>query len=571
MSPDDNKYRQHIYTSACKKSYRVQGVVARHVVTSLDPESESLTLLWFSTHLLVSTNQERQPHFSAMAESAYRPESDEYAHGMTTNPIGYWQLELVRRGLRNKRHGILPFPPSHAPTPDVEQESQSNVAQELPALKPILQPAGGVPSSLRIAWKADTAFTSRRPSIYRPEAHQRVFRVQKPAEAPHNKRKSAELGHKLTRSSKRIRVRMSAPKSPHIQYQLGGEGAKRPSLISHHSSGSREQLSSSAQKPRAHVVGKRNKSSGHLARLGRAHSSKNLAAKGLKMTAGTKLNRTTSHVKFRAEEGTAHAVDWEEDGTAEGAAPPEKEDSDKDNNEDEADNVEEKVQSIQQRSAIPPAVSTEISREATPHPSEPDDPAIPEAMSSADQTAPGTPLEQSQISLPAAAPRNMTRTQWKNALERQHTMTFTEPRQRPSGVSQSLNHMGEPDPRIDPISGKVIVRVAVKEAKKDFDAARRVTGRNPVGEAVAALTAAGMYEPRPKSRSWISPTPPATAPSSSTARRGGLFARSEQKGKATVKPLSPEEMERRKQFVVAMKGDLGERLRDLWTHPRSTE
>jgi len=435
---------------------------------------------------------------------------------------------------------------------------------------------GELPSTVRIAWKADTAFTSRKPSIYRPEGRLRLFRARNPSEEPHTKRKSIEPGHKLAKAPKKIRLGMSAPKSPHIQYQLGGEGAKRPSLVSRHSSGSREQLSSSVQKPRAHVVGKRNKSSGHLTRMGRAHSSKNLAAKGLKPVAGSKINRTASHVKFRVEEDEAPpAADWEEEGKAETPDSPEEEEPEKDEVEDEdEDKVEEKVHKTSSEAVLSAAVSTEVSRQATPLPSEPDDSAIPEAMSSADQTAPGTPLEQSLISLPAAAPRNMTRTQWKNALERQHTMTFTEPRQRPSGVSQSLNHMGEPDPRIDPISGKVIVRVAVKEAKKDFDAARRVTGRNPVGEAVAALTAAGMYEPRPKSRSWLNPAHAITAPGSSTARRSGLFPgtrRQEQKGKVAVKSLTPAEMERKKRFVEAMKGDLGDRLRDLWTHPASAE
>lgn len=437
---------------------------------------------------------------------------------------------------------------------------------------------GGVPSSVRIAWKADTAFTSRKPSVYTPEGRLRLFfRAKNPSEAPQTKRKSTELGHKLIKNRKRLRLGMSAPKSPHIQYQLGGEGAKRPSLVSRHSSGSREQLSSSAQKPRAHVVGKRNKSSGHLTRLGRAHSSKNLAAKSHKPVAGSKINRTTSHVKFRVEADEAPAADWEEDGNPGTPASPNEEEPEKDDNKDEdedEDKVEEKVHKTPSETVVSAAVSTEVSRQATPLPSEPDDSAIPEAMSSADQTAPGTPLEQSFISLPAAAPRNMTRTQWKNALERQHTMTFTEPRQRPSGVSQPLNHMGEPDPRIDPISGKVIVRVAVKEAKKDFIAARRVTGRNPVGEAVAALTAAEMYQPRPKSRSWLNTAQTTTAPGSSTTRMGGLFPgtrRQEQKGKAAVKPLTPAEMERKKQFVEAMKGDLGDRLRDLWTHPATSE
>jgi len=497
------------------------------------------------------------------------------------------QIALISTGLRLKRLGKLPdrlpeivyddSTPATTTSQAVESAgegaSHGIAGGDQPAATPVLQPVGGVSSELGIAWKADTAFTSRKPSAYRVEARFPRFWASKFGGEPHTRRKSEELGKKPTEYSKRIRLGMSAPKSPHIQYQLDGEGAKRPSLVSHHSSGSREQLSSSAQKPRAHVVGKRNKSSGHLTRLNRAHSGKNLAAKGLKPMAGGKLNRTASHVKFRVEEDAAPAVDWEEEGDEEETEPAtdsaEKAALKKDDDV-AVEKAEEKAHSPQREAAQ----STEVSRQVTPLPSEPEDSHIPEAMSSADQTAPGTPLEQSLISLPAAAPRNMTRTQWKNALERQHTMTFTEPRQRPSGLTQSLNHMGEPDPRIDPISGKVIVRVAVKEAKKDFEAARRVTGRNPIGEALSASTATGQYEPRPRSRSWINSAQSSTAPGNQTAKRGGLFAgtrRSEQKGKATLKPLTPAEMERKREFVAAMKGDLGNRLKDLWAHPATTD
>lgn len=73
---------------------------------------------------------------------------------------------------------------------------------------------------------------------------------------------------------------------------------KRPSLVSRHSSNNSANLSASAQqaKPKPHLVGKRNRSSGQLTKLTKSHSAKNLTKSGLK--SAVKFKRTSSHAKF---------------------------------------------------------------------------------------------------------------------------------------------------------------------------------------------------------------------------------------------------------------------------------
>jgi hypothetical protein len=184
------------------------------------------------------------------------------------------------------------------------------------------------------------------------------------------------------------------------------------------------------------------------------------------------------------------------------------------------------------------------------------------------ETRPPTPDDLTRLDELSKHPRHYGKTQQKAALERHHTMNFREPKQRPAPIPTLLN--GEPDPRIDPTTGKVLVSRVCNDARADLDALRRISGRNPVVEAIDEMRAGGSG-PDTLSTDWL-----AAAGEKKTApepkKKAGMFGGGGGKkvAVAAADTSSEEnkaaELARKKRFLEMMKpgGALSARLEEMY-------
>lgn len=219
------------------------------------------------------------------------------------------------------------------------------------------------------------------------------------------------------------------------------------------------------------------------------------------------------------------------------------------------------------------------SRQTTPAPSESEDPVGAGLMSSAETTEPGTPIDPAyagdDITLitEGRAKQPLSRHQFRNMLEREHTLNYREPIQRPSNASVPYTEKGEPDSRIDPVTGKVIPSKACNEARKDLNGLMQITGRNPMLEAIQSLKANGKYPGgQEKEKVWSAPSDvagaavPASAGASASRKPSGFAGlggkKPDQKGPTAP---SPEVLERRKRLMKKLESDeMKNKLDNLW-------